>query len=192
MSFRIQSPLPLIGIAAFSGTGKTTLLKQVIPLLNQRGIRVGMIKHAHHRFDVDTPGKDSYELRQAGAGQMLIGSSQRWALMTETPEPQDDPDLNYLIDQLDPSRLDLIMVEGFKHLPFPKIELHRPSTQQRLLFPDDPHIVAVAHDDELPVATQLPLLDINDPQAVADFIVSYCQLEGLKSGSAANTTSNLL
>jgi molybdopterin-guanine dinucleotide biosynthesis protein B len=186
----IHSPLPLIGIAAFSGTGKTTLLKQVIPLLNQRGIRVGMIKHAHHRFDVDTPGKDSYELRQAGAGQVLIGSSHRWALMTETPEPQDDPDLNYLIDQLDPNRLDLIMVEGFKHLPFPKIELHRPSTRQPLLFPDDPHIIAVAHDATLPVATQLPLLDINDPQAFADFIIHYCQLDRLRPNNAANSQSN--
>jgi molybdopterin-guanine dinucleotide biosynthesis protein MobB len=177
MTHCIQSPLPLIGIAAFSGTGKTTLLKQVIPLLKQRGIRVAMIKHAHHRFDVDTPGKDSYELRKAGADQVLIGSGSRWALMTETPEQQGDPDLNYLIDQLDHSRHDLIMVEGFKQLPFPKIELHRPSTGQRLLFPEDPHIVAIAHDETLPVATQLPLLDINDPQALADFIIHYCQLD---------------
>lgn len=171
----ISSPLPLIGIAAFSGTGKTTLLKQVLPLLQQRGVRVGVIKHAHHRFDIDTPGKDSYELRHAGAGQMLIGSRNRWALMTETPEEQDDPDLNYLIRQLDPSRLDLILVEGFKHLPFPKIELHRPSTGSQLLFPNDPHIVAIAHDETLPVATQLPQLDINSPIAFADFIISYCQ-----------------
>lgn len=175
ISSPISSPLPLIGIAAFSGTGKTTLLKQVLPLLQQRGVRVGVIKHAHHRFDIDTPGKDSYELRHAGAGQMLIGSRNRWALMTETPEEQQDPDLNYLIRQLDPSRLDLILVEGFKHLPFPKIELHRPSTGNQLLFPNDPHIVAIAHDETLPVATQLPQLDINSPIAVADFIVSYCQ-----------------
>lgn len=186
MSFSIQSPLPLIGIAAFSGTGKTTLLTQVIPLLIQRGIRVGMIKHAHHRFDVDTPGKDSYELRKAGAGQMLIGSSNRWALMTETPEPQDDPDLNYLIDQLDASRLDLIIVEGFKHLPFPKIELHRPSTQQPLLFPNDPHIVAVAHDEALPVATQLPQLDINNPLLFAEFIINHCQLDSIQNQSNAS------
>ena len=173
---QIQSPLPLLGFAAFSGTGKTTLLKQLLPLLCERGIRVGMIKHAHHRFDVDTPGKDSYELRKAGAGQMLIGSRNRWALMAETPEQQDDPDLNYLIDQLDHSRLDLILVEGFKQLPFPKIELHRPSTGNRLLFPNDPHIIAVAHDEPLPVATQLPQLDINQPQTIAEFVIDYCGL----------------
>ncbi|MEH6469789.1 MAG: molybdopterin-guanine dinucleotide biosynthesis protein MobB [Halopseudomonas sp.] len=173
MTTSISSPLPLIGVAAYSGTGKTTLLTQVIPMLMAQGIRVGVIKHAHHRFDVDTPGKDSYELRKAGAGQMLIGSRNRWALMTETPEEQDDPDLNYLIEQLDHARLDLIIVEGFKQLPFPKIELHRPSTGNPLLFPNDPHILAVAHDAPLPVETQLPVLDINNPQQVADFIVSY-------------------
>ena len=172
----IKSPLPLIGFAAFSGTGKTTLLKQLIPLLTERGIRIAMIKHAHHRFDVDTPGKDSYELRKAGAGQVLLGSRNRWALMTETPELQDDPDLNYLIEQLDASRHELIMIEGFKMLPFPKIELHRPSTGNPLLFPNDPNIVAIAHDAELPVATQLPKLDINDPQAIAEFVIDYCGL----------------
>tara|TARA_R110002094_G_scaffold74548_1_gene82015 strand:+ start:1673 stop:2269 length:597 start_codon:yes stop_codon:yes gene_type:complete len=170
----ISSPLPLLGIAAFSGTGKTTLLKQVIPLLKQRGVRVGIIKHAHHRFDVDTPGKDSYELRKAGAGQMLIGSRDRWALMTETPEEQEDPDLNYLIEQLDASRLDLILVEGFKHLPFPKIELHRPSIGNKLLFPKDPYVIAIAHDQALPVPTQLPQLDINNPLAIVNFILDYC------------------
>lgn len=180
----VQSPLPLLGIAAFSGTGKTTLLTQIIPLLNQLGIRVGIIKHAHHRFDVDSPGKDSYELRKAGAGQMLIGSRDHWALMTDTPEAQDDPDLNYLIAQLDHSRLDLILVEGFKHLSFPKIELHRPSTGKSLLFPCDPHIVAIAHDEPLPVATRLPRLNINNPLEIVDFMVAYCQLDKLDPSSA--------
>ncbi len=180
----IRSPLPLLGIAAFSGTGKTTLLTQVIPQLNQLSIRVGVIKHAHHRFDVDTPGKDSYELRKAGAGQMLIGSRDRWALMSDTLEEQADPDLNYLIAQLDPQRLDLILVEGFKHLPFPKIELHRASTGHPLLFPDDPHIVAIAHDEPLPVATRLPRLDINKPLAIVDFIVAYWQLNKLDPSHA--------
>ncbi|MFT5719944.1 MAG: molybdopterin-guanine dinucleotide biosynthesis protein MobB [Motiliproteus sp.] len=173
----ISSATALLGIAAFSGSGKTTLLKLLIPLLQRRGIRVGMIKHAHHHFDVDTPGKDSYELRKSGAAQVLIGSRNRWALMTETLENQDDPDLSYLISRLDHSRIDLILVEGFKQLPFPKIELHRPSTCHQLLFPNDPHIVAIAHDETLPVTTQLPRLDINDPEAVVDFIVAYCQLD---------------
>ncbi|WP_207061399.1 molybdopterin-guanine dinucleotide biosynthesis protein MobB [Motiliproteus sp. SC1-56] len=173
----ITSPLPLIGFAAFSGTGKTTLLKKLIPLLRARGIRVGVIKHAHHRFDVDSPGKDSYALREAGATQMLLGSCNRWALMTETPELQADPDLNYLISRLDTDTLDMILVEGFKHLPFPKIELQRPALNKPLLFPDDPHVVAVATDAALPKSTPLPLLDINDAHAIAAYIIDYCKLD---------------
>ena len=171
----IHAQRPLLGFAAFSGTGKTTLLKQLLPRLKERGLRIGMIKHAHHRFDVDTPGKDSYELRKAGADQMLIGSRRRWALMTETPQQQDEPDLNFLIAQLNQDQLDLILVEGFKQLSFPKIELHRSGTGSRLLFPDDPHIIAVAHDEPLPVATGLPQLDLNDPDEITAFIVRYCQ-----------------
>ena len=172
----ITSPLPLIGITAYSGTGKTTLLTQLLPILAQRGIRAAVIKHAHHRFEVDHEGKDSYQLRKAGAAQMLIGSRDRWALMTETPN-QPEPDLNYLIAQLDPSLADLIIVEGLKREAFPKIELHRPSTGQPLMFPDNDYIVAVATDAPLSQATELPLLDINNPQAVADFVIHYCHLQ---------------
>lgn len=172
----LSSPLPLIGFAAYSGTGKTTLLKQLIPLLRQRGVRVGVIKHAHHCFDLDQPGKDSYALREAGAAQMLLGSCNRWALMAETPDAG-EPDLGYLISRLDPAQIDLILVEGFKHEPFAKIELQRPGLGRPLLFPQDPHVVAVATDGALPRATGLPLLDINDPAAVCDFIIDYCGLE---------------
>ncbi len=174
----IQSPVPLVGFAAYSGTGKTTLLKALIPLMKRRGIRIAMLKHAHHRFDVDTPGKDSYELRKAGAEQMLIASGQRWALMTETgPEPEDDPDLGYLISRLDLTSIDLILVEGFKQQPFPKIELHRPSTGNPLLFPRDPDILAVATDQPEQIDTRLPLLDINNPQQLMDFIFDHFQLK---------------
>ncbi|MCT8345237.1 molybdopterin-guanine dinucleotide biosynthesis protein MobB, partial [Photorhabdus kleinii] len=112
--------LPLLGITAYSGTGKTTLLKQVIPLLRQRQIRVGLIKHTHHDVDVDKPGKDSYELRKAGAEQTLVANQQRWALMTETPDLM-KVDLNYLASRFDLNLLDLILVEGFKDEPINKI-----------------------------------------------------------------------
>lgn len=160
---------PVLGFAAYSGTGKTTLLEQLLPLLRAEGLRIGMIKHAHHRFDVDTPGKDSYRLRKAGAEQMLIASDQRWVLMHDYPEPQ-EPRLETLLQTLPREQLDLVLVEGFRHLPFAKIELHRPSTGKPLLHPDDASIIAVASD--APIQTQLPVLDINSPPEVAAFILS--------------------
>jgi len=163
---------PVLGFAAYSGTGKTTLLVQVLPLLRAAGIHVGMIKHAHHQFDIDIPGKDSYELRKAGAEQMLIASDQRWALMHDYAQIQ-EPRLEDLLQILPRDRLDLILVEGFRHTPFPKIELHRPATGSPLLFPGDPTILAVASD--APIETSLPLLDINSPQAIATFIIDYLQ-----------------
>lgn len=162
---------PLLGFAAFSGVGKTTLLTQLIPLLRTQGIRPGMIKHAHHDFDIDTPGKDSYELRKAGAEQVLIASSNRWALMTETPA-QTEASLFELLAHLDQTHLDLILVEGFRHEAFPKIELHRPSLQHPLLCLEDTHIIAVATDADLPEAVSIPQLDLNDPAQIAAFIQS--------------------
>lgn len=164
---------PVLGFAAFSGTGKTTLLTQLIPLLKKKGIRIGMIKHAHHQFDIDKPGKDSYELRKAGAEQMLIASQKRWALMVETPEQQGDPDLNQLLQQLDHSKLDLVLVEGFKHVPFPKIELHRPSLGKDLLFLQDENIMAIATNEPDTLNTRLPILDLNNPVMIADFIINF-------------------
>lgn len=170
----LDTPCPIIGFAAFSGTGKTTLLVQLLPALSERGLRIGMIKHAHHSFDIDHPGKDSYELRKAGAEQMLIASRRRWALMTETPRRTGDPPLAELIAHLDVSSLDLILVEGFKHERFPKIELHRPVLGHRLLAGDDDSVVAVAADAPIPIPRPgLQLLDLNDPGAVADFIADY-------------------
>ena len=118
--------IPVVAISAWSGTGKTTLLKKLIPVLCARGLRPGLIKHSHHNMDIDTPGKDSYELRKAGAAQTMVASPQRWALMTETP---DEAPLNlaYLVSRMDHSTLDLVLVEGFKHEAVPKILLDRKS-----------------------------------------------------------------
>ncbi|MFZ0469275.1 MAG: molybdopterin-guanine dinucleotide biosynthesis protein MobB [Thiogranum sp.] len=161
---------PVLGFAAYSGTGKTTLLIQLLPELKAEGLRIGMIKHAHHSFDVDKPGKDSYELRKAGAEQMLIASQQRWALMREYSQPR-EPVLEELITQLDRDQLDLILVEGFRSVPFPKIELHRPSTGNPLLHPRDSSIIAIASDE--PLETHLPVLDLNQPDAILAFVLAW-------------------
>lgn len=170
MSVLRAARIPVIGFAAFSGVGKTTLLKQLLPLLVQRGLRIAMIKHAHHAFDIDHPGKDSYELRRAGASQMLVASSQREALIVEKTEAR-EPGLAELIGRIDQDSADLILVEGFKHSSFPKVELYRASMSRPALYPDDADIIAVATDGELPFPTDLPVLDINTPRAMADFIM---------------------
>ena len=162
---------PVLGFAAFSGTGKTTLLEKLIPQLTEQGIRIGMIKHAHHEFDIDTPGKDSYRLRKAGAQQMLIASSRRQALMMENETPR-EPRMDELITRLDLDNIDLVLVEGFKHLSFPRIELHREELGKTLLYPEDPGIIAVA-SDHLVDCGDLPALDINDTAAIAEFIVAW-------------------
>ena len=172
---------PVLGFAAFSGTGKTTLLTQLIPLLADRGVQVGVIKHAHHNFDIDKPGKDSYELRKAGARQMLVASSRRWALMTET-DNSDDPRLDDLISRLDLEKVDLVLVEGFKHVPFTRIELHRPVLGHPLLYPEDSNIIAVAADNQIDTG-DLPLLDLNDAAAVAGFVLTWLNEQ---TGKAAN------
>jgi molybdopterin-guanine dinucleotide biosynthesis protein MobB len=168
----IATVIPVLGFAAYSGTGKTSLLTKLIPLLKVEGLRVGVIKHAHHKVDVDKPGKDSYELRRAGASQVLLATAERWALMVEE-EVEDDPDLQTMLNRLDCSSLDLILVEGFRHVAFPKIELHRPSLGKPLLFPQDSSIIAVAADHDLGYITDLPLLDLNEPQTIRDFILQY-------------------
>ncbi|MCG8427898.1 MAG: molybdopterin-guanine dinucleotide biosynthesis protein MobB [Chromatiales bacterium] len=166
----VSSQKPILGFAAYSGTGKTTLLRQLLPMLREKGYRVGVIKHAHHDFDIDKPGKDSYELRKAGASEMLVASAKRWALMVET-EDTGDPVLQDMLDRLDQQALDLILVEGFKHEQLPKIELHRPAVGKPLIFPEDSNVLAIATDAPLQVATDLPVLDINDVATLADFII---------------------
>jgi len=157
----------VFGIAGWSGSGKTTLLKGLIPALIGRGLSVSSMKHAHHAFDIDVPGKDSYEHRAAGAREVMISSANRWALMHElkgAPEPR----LDELIARMSP--VDVLLVEGFKWEPHPKLEVHRPSVGKPLLHPDDPNIVAVASDTRL-AGLSVPLFDLSDIAGIADFIV---------------------
>jgi len=164
----IHSKIPLLGFAAFSGTGKTSLLTQLLPKLNELGLRVAVIKHAHHKFDIDIPGKDSYELRKAGAEQMLIASSRLTALM-QTRHDQ-EPQLSELLPRLDQQQLDLILVEGFKQEVIPKIELHRPTLEKPLLYQEDDNIIAIASDEALSLTKQIHQLDLNDINAIIVFI----------------------
>lgn len=163
--------IPILGFAAYSGTGKTQLLKHLLPLLNERGLKIGVIKHSHHDFEIDYPGKDSYELRRAGASPMMLASPYRKVLITETLPPKENS-LAELLNEFPGSGMDLILVEGFRHEAFAKIELHRPSLGKPLLYPDDDHIIAVASDQRLTVPKHLPCLDLNDSIAIADFIVN--------------------
>lgn len=163
---------PVIGFSAYSGTGKTTLLTQLIPLLKQRGLRLAIIKHAHHDFDVDYPEKDSYKLRHAGAKQMLISSAKRFALMTELGDDHKELSLSDLLDQIDHDQTDLILVEGFKREAFQKIELHRPKLGHPLLFQNDNNIIAVASDEKVPsLPSSLTQLNLNNVPSIADFIL---------------------
>ena len=167
----VDCKVPLLGFAAFSGTGKTTLLKKLLLLAKRADLRVGVVKHTHHRFEIDKPGKDSYELRKAGAAEMLIASGSRWALMADT-DGGADPALQSLLWRMDLAALDLILVEGFKHDAIPKIELHRPELGKPLLYPDDASIIALATNDEPGVPCELPVLDINNVPSIFNFIVS--------------------
>ena len=163
--------LPLLGFAAYSGTGKTTLLEALLPMLTESGLRIGVLKHAHHDFDVDKPGKDSYRLRKAGAGQMLISSRKRHVLMTETPEAE--ADFDYLLTRFDTEKLDLILVEGCKNIAFPKIELHREEVGKPWLYSNDSNIIAIAAD--IQVESELPQMSINDLESIRDFIINYAK-----------------
>lgn len=163
---------PVLAIAAWSGTGKTTLLKKLIPALCARGIRPGLIKHTHHNMVVDKPGKDSYELRKAGAAQTMVASRERWALMTETPD-EAPLDLAYLVSRMDHSTLDLVLVEGFKHEAVAKILLFRNDAGHDVSeLTLDEHVIAVASDVALDV--EVPVLDLNDEDRIAEFIVGWC------------------
>ncbi|WP_333499976.1 molybdopterin-guanine dinucleotide biosynthesis protein MobB [Kluyvera sp. CHPC 1.2972] len=167
--------IPLLAIAAWSGTGKTTLLKKLIPELCAKGIRPGLIKHTHHNMDVDKPGKDSYELRKAGAAQTLVASRQRWALMTETPE-EEELDLAFLVSRMDASKLDLVLVEGFKHEAVAKIMLFRQDAGHPVnKLTIDEHTIAVASDITLNV--DVPVLDLNNLPEIVAFIVAWLETE---------------
>ena len=165
-----------LGIAGWSGSGKTTLVLGLIPALRQRGVSVSTVKHAHHNFDVDKPGKDSWEHRQAGAREVLVASGRRWALMRELRE-EAEPPLAELLARLSP--VDLVLVEGYKREPHPKLVVHRAAVEAEALWPDDPDVLAVACDGETAErvrADGLPALDLDDPDAIADFIVERLEL----------------
>jgi molybdopterin-guanine dinucleotide biosynthesis protein B len=159
------------GFAGWSGSGKTTLIEKLIPLFVKRGLRVSLIKHAHHTFDVDVPGKDSYRHRQAGAAEVLVTSSRRWVLMHELRGGK-EPAFEEQVKQL--SACDLLIVEGYKFAPIPKLEVWRAQTGEAMLHPNDPHIVAVASD--VKVDTRLPQFDLNEPERIAAFIVDHQKL----------------
>jgi molybdopterin-guanine dinucleotide biosynthesis protein B len=159
------------GFAGWSGSGKTTLIEKLIPLFVKRGLRVSLIKHAHHSFDVDVPGKDSYRHRHAGAIEVLVTSSRRWVLMHELRGAQ-EPSFEEQIQHFSPC--DLLIVEGYKFAPIPKLEVYRAETGEGFLHPNDPHIVAVASD--VRVDTKLPQLDLDDHQGIAAFIMTHQKL----------------
>jgi molybdopterin-guanine dinucleotide biosynthesis adapter protein len=163
----------IFGLAGWSGSGKTTLMTALIPELVSRGITVSTLKHAHHAFDVDRPGKDSWRHRQAGAQEVMISSTNRWALMHElrgAPEPS----FEELVRRMSP--VDLLLVEGFKRYPQPQIEIYRPSLGKPLLHPEDPSVVAIASDEALP-GLPLPWLPLSDAGAIADFILAHDECE---------------
>lgn len=178
---------PVLGIAGWSGSGKTTLLERLLPRLAARGLRVAVIKHAHHGFDLDRPGKDSWRHREAGAVAVLVTSGQRWALQRElrgAPEPTLAQQLALV------APCDLALVEGYKRMAIPKIEVHRPALGKPPLHADDPHVVAVASDAGPPgaagvatgtdggtAATALPWLSLDDPAGIADFILEYLGID---------------
>ncbi len=160
----------VLGVVGWSGSGKTTLISGLIPHLAASGLRISTIKHAHHGFDLDRPGKDSHRHREAGAREVLVASARRWALMHELDTDAEEPPLDALLGRLAPA--DLVLVEGFKAFPYPKIEVHRPSLGRSALWPDDPHIVAVASDAALP-ACRRPVLALNEMGSLCHWIRQF-------------------
>ncbi len=178
MSYIDKLKPPVVGIVAYQkNAGKTVLLKELIRLARERGLRVAVIKHAHHSFDIDHAGKDSYEMRSSGAAQVLVASRKRWALMAETPDNEHDPSLNDLLARLDLEDVDLVLVEGLRHEPIPKIEVHRADLRSPFLFPDDETIVAVASDSPVTIDTDLPRLNTSRPDEILAFIEQRYLLE---------------
>ena len=167
--------MKIFGLAGWSGSGKTTLTTRLLPELIGRGVSVSTMKHAHHNFDIDQPGKDSYVHRMAGAREVMVASANRWALMHEhrgAPEPTAAELMRYM------TPVDLLLIEGFKREPHPKLEVYRRPNGKPLIHPDDPHIVAVASDVPLP-GCQLPVIDIDDVGTIATFIIGHCGLEAV-------------
>lgn len=160
--------MKVFGLAGYSGAGKTTLLEALIPRFTARGLSVSLIKHTHHNFDVDRPGKDSYRHREAGASEVMLVCDQRWAIMHELrgkPEPSFEEQLARL------SPCDLVLVEGFKYTPIPKLEIHRPANGKPFIWPENKDVIAVASDAALDLPAHLAFLDLNDRDAIAAFIL---------------------
>ncbi|ART78992.1 molybdopterin-guanine dinucleotide biosynthesis protein B [Oceanisphaera avium] len=172
----------LLGFAGFSGSGKTTLLRQLVTILSQQGLRIGLIKHTHHDVEQDTPGKDSFELRHAGATQCLLAGPKRTIVTFEHPTIQ-EPDLYESLSQLKKSQLDLILVEGFRLAPIHKIEIHRPSINKPLLSLQDKHILAVASDEAI-AQCPVPVLNLNSAAEIATQIMLWWQAGHLTVGPA--------
>jgi len=182
MNAPAKNPMRIIGLAGWSGSGKTTLIKKLIPRLIARGIRVSTLKHAHHGFDLDQPGKDSFFHRAAGATEVIISSSKRWAILHEL---RDEPewDLRALVAKMSP--VDLVLVEGFKRDEFPKLEIHRIANGKPLIHPDDPHIIAIASDVALP-DLKIPVVNLDDIEAIADLLLERAvPVEALSAAAAA-------
>jgi len=163
--------MKIFGFAGYSGSGKTTLIEQLIPLFTTRGLRVSLIKHAHHTFDVDTPGKDSYRHRKAGCAEVLVSSSRRWVIMHEL-QGAPEPTLAEHVKHLSPC--DLLLVEGYKREDIPKLEVYRAQVGEPLLHPHDPNIVAIASDARLDAA--LPWFDLDAPVPIAEFVIGHVGL----------------
>jgi molybdopterin-guanine dinucleotide biosynthesis adapter protein len=178
---RYNSLMRIIGLAGWSGAGKTTLIARLIPGILARGLKVSTLKHAHHAFDVDRPGKDSYEHRMAGATEVLVASEKRFALMHELRDER-EPRLPELLARLAP--VDLVIIEGYKREPHPKLEVFRASVGKPLIHPDDPHVVAIASDVPLPQA-RVPRVSLDDTAAIIDILLARAApiATALKAGS---------
>jgi molybdopterin-guanine dinucleotide biosynthesis protein B len=163
--------MKIFGIAGYSGSGKTTLIEKLIPIIAGQGLTVSLIKHAHHSFDVDQPGKDSYRHRHAGCTEVLVASSARWVLMHELRGAAEPP-LEDIVAKISPC--DVLLIEGYKRAPIPKLEVRRSTISEPLLFPADPHVVAIAAD--YPVDCPLPYFDLNDAPRIAGFVVGHLGL----------------
>ena len=173
--------MSIFGLVGWSGSGKTTLMVRLLPELVDRGYRVSSMKHSHHGFDVDRPGKDSYRHREAGATEVMVSSSRRWALMHELRD-QPEPAVETLIARM--TEVDLLLIEGFKRHQHPKLEVHRPRLGKPLMAGSDPWVVAVASDAPVP-ASRVPVLDLDDIPAIGDFIVDHCGLgDSVRHGAA--------
>ena len=169
----LWSAMKVFGFAGWSGSGKTTLIEQLIPRFTRAGLKVSLIKHAHHKFDIDHPGKDSYRHREAGCTEVMVSSAKRWVIMHELRDGA-EPTLEEQIRRMSP--VDLLLVEGFKFDPIPKLEIYRSENGKPPIYPNDPHIVAIASDVRF--ETGLPQFDLNDHDAIAAFVLAHTELKG--------------